>query len=369
VRIAILGTRGVPAAYGGFETFAEELGSRLVERGHSVTVYGRAHVVPKGLRHHRGMSLRVLPTVRHKYLDTVVHTAFSVVDALWRRFDIVLICNSANAPFALAPRLVGSGVALNVDGLEWNRRKWGFAGRAYYRLCSAISVILPIELVSDAEVIADYYQRRRGRRTTFIPYGADGRVLPPGRALGGLGLDARGYILYVGRLEPENNALTVIQAHARADIDIPLVVVGDAPYASEYIALLRAAASRNVMFTGYVFGEGYVELQSNALLVVQATEVGGTHPALIEAMARGATIVANDVPEHREVLGDAGVYFERNDPDSLASQLLALISDEAKRNRLGAAARERARADYSWDHVTDMYVSLFEGMRRRRLRG
>ena len=118
MRIAIMGTRGVPAAYGGFETFAERLGARLVERGHGVTVYGRSHTVPDGLREHLGMRLRVLPTIRHKYLDTVAHTALSVVDGLPRRFDVVLICNNANAPFALVPRLGGAKVVLNVDGLE-----------------------------------------------------------------------------------------------------------------------------------------------------------------------------------------------------------------------------------------------------------
>lgn len=364
MRIAILGTRGVPAAYGGFETFAEELGTRLVERGHSVTVYGRSHVIPAGLKHHRGMTLRVLPTIRHKYLDTVVHTALSVIDTLWRRFDVVLICNSANAPFALVPRLVGADVALNVDGLEWNRAKWGPAGRAYYKLCAAIAVVLPVQLVSDARVIAGYYRSRRGRSTTFIPYGGDGRITPPGPVMAELGLAPRGYILYVGRLEPENNALVVIEAHARTGSSMPLVIVGDAPYASEYKAMLREAAGSKVLFPGYVFGDGYVELQSNALLVVQATEVGGTHPALIEAMSRGATIIANDVPEHREVLADAGVYYRRNDVSSLASELVMLLADQAARDRYGAAARERAGAEYSWDHVTDLYVRLFERMRR-----
>ena len=128
MRIAIMGTRGVPAAYGGFETFAERLGARLVERGHAVTVYGRSHSVPPGVRTHLGMRVRVLPTIRHKYLDTVAHTALSVVDGLPRRFDVVLICNNANAPFALVPRLGGAKVVLNVDGLEWERGKWNRSG-------------------------------------------------------------------------------------------------------------------------------------------------------------------------------------------------------------------------------------------------
>ena len=368
MRIAIIGTRGVPAAYGGFETFAEELGARLVGRGHEVTVYGRRHVVPAGLRSHRGMRLRVLPTIRHKYLDTVAHTALSVVDALPRRFDVVLVCNNANAPFALVPRLTGAKVVLNVDGLEWERGKWGTAGRLYYQACAWLSPKLPVTLVSDARVIARWYQERYGKRTRFIPYGSDARVLPPGETLARLGLEPGRYLLYVSRLEPENNAHVVMDGYIASGVDLPLIVVGDAPYATDYRRSLeeRAEAHPGIRMTGYVFGDGYAELQSNAMIYVQATEVGGTHPALVEAMGRGACIVANDVPEHREVLGDAGRYYARNDVDALATVVRDLVADTAVRVQLGAAAGVRAKAAFSWDYVTDEYERLFAGLTRRR---
>jgi len=176
------------------------------------------------------------------------------------------------------------------------------------------------------------------------------------------------YILYVSRLEPENNAHTVIEGFRRAGglagLGVPLVVVGDAPYASDYKAEVQsaAAATPGAILAGYVFGDGYAELQSNALLYIQATEVGGTHPALVEAMGRGATILANDVPEHHEVLAEAGHYYGRNDADALAREIRALADDPDERARLGAAAAERARALFSWDHVTDMYEALFARM-------
>ena len=372
MRIAIMGTRGVPAAYGGFETFAEELGARLVTRGHELTVYGRSHVIAEGPREYRGMRLRVLPTIRHKYLDTVAHTALSVLDGLVRRFDVVLLCNNANAPFALVPRLAGAKVALNVDGLEWQRGKWSRLGRWYYQACAWLSPRLPIVLVSDAHVIAAWYREHHGRATVFIPYGSDAARTPPGPTLAGLGLAAREYLLYVSRLEPENHAETVIEAYRRAggeaELGAPLIIVGDAPYATAYKAGLEAAAAATpgVRLTGYIFGPGYAELQSNARIYVQATEVGGTHPALVEAMGRGATIVANDVPEHHEVLGDAGAYYARNDPDALAAQLAALNSDAARRAELGAAAAVRAAEQFSWDHVADEYAALFSRMTGRR---
>lgn len=352
----------MPAAYGGFETFAEELGARLVERGHEVTVYGRSHVIPDGLREHRGMRLRVLPTIRHKYLDTVAHTAISVVDALPRRFDVALICNAANSPFALVPRLAGTKVALNVDGLEWKRGKWGRLGRAYYRASSWLAAKLPIVLVSDAHVIARHYRDEHGRSSVYIPYGSDASRVPAGDTLRRFRLEAGRYVLYVSRLEPENNAHVVIEAYRRSALEMPLVVVGDAPYASGYKDHLQEMAAPGVVFTGYVFGPGYAELQSNAMLYVQATEVGGTHPALVEAMGRGAAIVANDVPEHREVLGDAGVYYRRNDAADLAAILRRLSDDIPEHARLGEAARARALECFSWDHVTDEYEQLFERM-------
>ena len=367
-----MGTRGVPAAYGGFETFAEQLGARLVERGHDVTVYGRSHTVPAGLREHRGMRLRVLPTIRHKYLDTVAHTGLSVLDGLVRRFDVVLICNNANAPFALVPRLTGAKVVLNVDGLEWERSKWNWLGRWYYQACAWLSPKLPIVLVSDARVIAHWYETRFGKPTVYIPYGSDAQRLPPGKTLARFGLEPGRYLLYVSRLEPENRADTVLEGYRAAGglevLGVPLVVVGDAPYATAYKTALEAtaAATPGVMLTGYVFGDGYAELQSNALLYVQATEVGGTHPALVEAMGRGACVVANDVPEHREVLGEVGRYYERNDAADLGRVLSELVADEPGRAALGRAAGERAQELFSWDHVTDDYVTLFTTMVARR---
>lgn len=361
MKIAIIGTRGVPAAYGGFETFAEELGARLASRGHSVTVYGRSHVVSSRLDMYRGMRLVVLPTVRHKYLDTVVHTGLSVLHALPRRFDVVLICNNANAPFALIPRLAGARVALNVDGLEWQRGKWGMLGRNYYRICGWLALRLPIVLVSDARVIADFYRSKR-RKTVYIPYGTQVGRRPPGQTLARLDLEPGRYILYVSRLEPENNAHVVLEAYRRSLIGLPLIMVGDAPYASEYKRKLTGMAVKTpgARLTGYIFGDGYAELQSNAMVYVQATEVGGTHPALVEAMGRGAAIIANDVPEHREVLRDAGLYYARNDPEDLAKKLRLLASDLPARERLGGKAQARATEYYSWDRVTDQYERLFQ---------
>ena len=260
----------------------------------------------------------------------------------------MLICNNANAPFALVPRLGGAKVVLNVDGLEWERGKWNTLGRWYYQACAWLSPKLPIVLVSDAQVIARWYRERYGKPTIYIPYGSDAARSTAGPTLATFGLEPGRYLLFVSRLEPENHAHTVIEGYRRAGglatLGVPLIVVGDAPYATDYKSRLESAAATTpgVRLTGYVFGEGYAELQSNAMAYVQATEVGGTHPALVEAMGRGAAIIANDVPEHREVLGEVGRYYARNDPDALADALTELVADPDDRARLGSAAAARA---------------------------
>ncbi|HYO41937.1 MAG TPA: glycosyltransferase [Candidatus Limnocylindrales bacterium] len=357
MRIAILGTRGVPANYGGFETFAEQLGARLVDRGHEVTVYGRSKYVRASLRSYRGMRLVRLPAPASKYLETVVHSLFSALHVVGHRYDLVYVCNSANVPAVILLWLCRRRVVLNVDGLEWQRAKWGPLGSAYYRVCAWTAAHLPVEIVTDALVIQEYYQATYGRETRFFPYGADLVRVENADWLGTHGLDDRGYILYVSRLEPENNAHTVIEAYASVDSQLPLVIVGDAPYASDYIASLQSTTDPRVRFLGSVYGEGYRVLQSHARVYIQATEVGGTHPALVEAMGYGNAIVANDVPEHRETLADAGVYYRG--AAGLAGTLQAVLDDPARIESLRASARDRASRHYSWDGVAADYEAWF----------
>jgi glycosyltransferase involved in cell wall biosynthesis len=208
-------------------------------------------------------------------------------------------------------------------------------------------------------VIADYYRDRFGATSEIITYGAfvDKSVSP--QLLDSFGLRKGEYILYVSRLEPENNALGLVQAYSNLKTEIPLVVVGDAPYAKQYIEKVKAAADSRVIFTGYQFGDVYHALQANCLFYIQASEVGGTHPALVSAMAYGNCVVANDVPEHREVLGDAGSYYRYNDFEDLTAVMADLLSNRQRIRSIGAMAATRAHKLYSWESVTSQYLKLF----------
>ena len=358
MRIAILGTRGVPANYGGFETFAEQLGRRLVAHGHSVTVYGRSSSVAAGLTEYLGMRIVRLPAPRSKYLETVVHSLFAAFHAVVRRYDIAYVCNSANIPAVVVLLLGRKRVVLNVDGLEWQRAKWNAVGKAYYRACAWTAAHLPVRVVTDAHVIQDHYLSAYGRATDYFPYGTDLDPVADDGTLERLGLEAGRYVLYVSRLEPENNAHVVVEAYAGVRSDLPLVIVGDAPYAGEYIAALHRTTDPRVRFTGAIYGAGYQVLRSHASLYVQATEVGGTHPALVEAMGFGNAIAANDVPEHRETLGDAGRYY--SGAADLTDALQDLLDRPVEAAALRAAAHARAAQLFSWDRVAADYEAWFE---------
>lgn len=353
MKLAILGTRGIPACYGGFETFAEELSRRLAERGHQVTVYCRRRHAADS---YQGVRLRYLPAIRHKYFETVSHTFLSTLDLLLHRQDVALYCNAANAIFTCLPRLAGIPVVLNVDGLERKRKKWNRLARSWYLISEKLATLFPNAVVSDAEEIAGYYRSRYGRRTVMIPYGAEtGKVATRG-ALDRLGLEPGRYFLYVSRLEPENNALLVREVFERVETPLKLALIGDAPYAKEYIARVRDTSDPRVALPGAIYGQGYRELVSHCFAYIHATEVGGTHPALIEAMGRGALVLYLNTPENAEVAGGAGLAFEAHELRSKLEQVLAM--PEAERSEWRARAAARVEERYSWERITDAYEAL-----------
>ena len=362
MRIAILGTRGIPASYGGFETFAEHLARRLVQRGHDVTVYCRAHYVsPRQLEYH-GVKLKVLPTIRHKYFDTVIHTFLSAIHAVSGRYDAALICNCANAPFSPILRLTGTPVAINVDGLEHKRKKWGSLARRYYRFAEKLSTLLPNEIVTDAQVIQDYYLARHNAPSTMIAYGSEVERRPDRDAVRKWRVEPNRYVLYVSRLEPENNAHLVIEAFKKVRTAYRLLIVGDAPYAEQYISSLKAQArgDKRIVFTGFVFGQDYRALQQNAYCYVHATEVGGTHPALLEAMGYGNCVLTLATPENMEVVGDAGVPYI--DDFDLTEKLQRVLRDGSLVQAYRHRAQQRIQTHYDWDGVVDQYEQLFQRM-------
>ena len=360
MRIALIGGRGIPANYGGFETFTEELSVRLVERGHDVTVYCRERYPDTS---YRGVNLVYLPTIRHKYLDTLAHTFLATFHLLRRRADVALYLNAANAIFTLLPRLTGIPVALNVDGIERRRKKWNAAARAWYRVSERLATWFPSAVITDAVTIQEYYLTEYHKTTTFIPYGADAELATTANELSRLGLEKHRYFLYVSRLEPENHALQVREAFEKVPTDLRLALIGDAPYAGDYIRQIRNTRDPRLVMPGGVYGLGYRELGTWCFAYIHATEVGGTHPALIEAMGRGALVIYRSVPENVEVCGHAGLPFD-DDAGLIAAIRTTLAMSETERNEYRHRARQRVRERYCWDAVTSQYEELFQKLRR-----
>lgn len=354
--VAILGTRGIPANYGGFETFAERLALRLVEQGVPVTVYCRRNYATAGTEW-RGVRLVTLPTIANKYLDTVVHTFVSVIHLVTRtRIRDVILCNAANAPALPLLRAARRRVVMNVDGLEWRRGKWGVVGRAWYRAGEWLSVRWASVLVTDAEEVRTYYRVRHKADSVMIPYGAD--PIPRGEALpADIDVKKDGYYLYVSRWERENNPVLVARAHASSGSKRSLVMLGEATYDERLDGEVRAAAAPHACLPGAVFGPGYRALQSNARCYIHATEVGGTHPALIEAMGAGNLCLVLDTPENREVAGqDAWFFADERELAALLRKVDRLPAAELR--RLRGLSATRAEQMFSWSSVAKDYLDL-----------
>jgi glycosyltransferase involved in cell wall biosynthesis len=358
--VALIGSRGIPASYGGYETLMEELAARLLARGFRVTVYCRSHFTPKDLRSFRGAELVVLPTIRTKHLDTPVHTFLSCLHAATAGYDAALVVNSANALFVPLLQVAGIPVALNVDGIEKRRAKWGAFGRGVYAFSERLASVLPDALVTDAEVIRRHYLERYGAESVPIAYGVDPRPPAETGILARLGLVPRRYFLYVSRFEPENNPHRVAEAYRRVGGDLPLVMVGGAPYAGRFIASFTRGADPRILFPGPIYGDGYRQLLSHALAYIHATEVGGTHPALVEAMGYGNCIIVNSTLENLEVAGGVGLYFDAVEAESLAERLEWVRGHPERARARGRAAARRAALLFSWERVADSYAALFE---------
>ena len=344
----------------------EELSARLAAAGHEVSVYCRSHYTNRSEREHRGANLVVLPTIPTKHLDTPVHTFLSSLHVVWRRlrrqgYDAALVVNGANALFVPILRL-GVPTALHVDGIERRRAKWGPFGRFVYALSERLACRLPNALVTDAEVIQNHYRERYGADSWMITYGVEHSPPEATGVLERLGLTAGEYLLYVSRFEPENNPHKVAEAYAEVAGNVPLVMVGDAPYAHDFIRSFQDGADPRIVFPGAIYGDGYRELQQGALAYIHATDVGGTHPALVEAMGYGNCVVVNDTPENREVAGESAYYFRAAEPPSLAVALDRVLADRDETHGRGLSMAERAESRYSWDAVTLRYVDLFRSL-------
>jgi glycosyltransferase involved in cell wall biosynthesis len=364
-KIAFTGIRGIPASYSGFETFVEELSKRLVNNNFKVCVYNRSTHYKNKLSTFNGAKLIYLPTIPTKHLDTIIHTFISLVHAAFKKFDLIYICGVGNSPLCFIPKLYNCKVIINVDGKDWERKKWGSFAKKYLKLAEKLATKFANIVITDSLSMQNYYKAEYNADTICIPYGGDIEPDYNTDILEHYELIPQNYLLFVGRLEPENNAHILIEAFKQIPDKrgFKLVIVGDAPYASSYKDYLRKLSSddKTITFTGYLFGDGYRQLSTHAYLFILPSEVGGTHPVLTQQMFIGNCIVAAKTDSNTEVLNNCGFLFDLDEPVvNLKNIILYLIQNPNVVNEYKKRAKEYARGFYSWDRIAKQYIELFQ---------
>lgn len=353
LRVALMGTRGIPAQHGGFETAVQFIGPGLVERGWDVTVYCRNP--GQKLHSYEGTRLVNLPALRLKAAETLSHTALSTGHALTQHFDVAIVFNSGNAPFVRPLQWRGVPVAVHIDGLEAQRAKWEGLGAKYYNWAERSSVRHADAIIADARGIADHVKRTYGRDSVYLPYGAP-LTDPPAPRLSELDLEEQQYHLTVARFEPENHVLEIVRGFRVSNAKLPLVVVGAASYSHEYAAAVQAAAhgDSRIRLLGSVWDQELLDqLYVGARSVLHGHSVGGTNPSLLRAMGASARITAYDCVFNREVTDGHARWFL--DQPGVAD---AVEADEQHPDERGASARRRAETAYRWPEVIDGYERL-----------
>jgi glycosyltransferase involved in cell wall biosynthesis len=362
LRVAFIGGRGVASKYSGIETYYEEVGRRLVEMGHEVTVYCRTYFTPD-LGRYNGMSLVRLPTIRSKHFETVLHTLLSTAHAVTQHFDLVHYHALGPALFSSIPRLLKSKTAVTVQGLDWQRKKWGKIAAAVLRLGEGASVMLPTGTMVVSKTLQQRYRDAHGADTYYVPNGGivRDRTLP--RKILDWQLTSGDYVLYLGRFSPEKGCHLLVQAFEQLHTGVKLVMAGASSYCDEYSRELRTHASDHILMLDWVSGETLDELLTNAMIFVLPSDLEGLSLALLDAMGAGLCVLTSDVPENREVVDGAGFTFQRGNPVDLADRLRFLIANPAVREAAGKAAKKRIREEYQWDKIAvDIERAYFQMM-------
>lgn len=367
IRLAIAGSRGIPAKYGGFETFAAELAPRLVERGFDVTVYCRPRYsdTSRPALYH-GVRLVYLPSVGHRALESPSAELMCSLHAMKDRPDILYVLGFRASAVYWPHRVARRALAFNTDGFDWQRSKWGPLARWYLRMSAGIGVRLaPNALVADSRVTADYYARTYGHRPAYLSYGAPLLTAPAPEIVATYGLAPQRYYLVVARVEPENHVRHIVESYLRSGSTIPLAVVGSQNYGTAYGNAVCALQGPRVRMLGGVYEDGHLDaLYQGCFAYIHGHGVGGTNPSLVRAMGAGALVLANGVSYNREVLADAGLYWSPVAGD-LPRVILEAESDAEHAKRLQGAARVRAAQHYDWDVIADGYAEYFAALARR----
>lgn len=360
MRIAYIAVKGLPIG-GGVEKVTEELGSRLVAKGHDVIVYSsRDYGTTDGT--YKGMEIRTVPSVNSKSFHKLSICYRATRDVMAKKnVDIVHVHAVGPSVFAIFPRMVGIPTVVQTHGVEWKRDKWGFIGRTFLKLADYTVVYFPNRATAVSKVQRDYFKEKFGREVLYIPNGVSPVERRSPAWLFEQGIMPNRYVLFAARLVEEKGAHFLIEAFKKLKTDMQLVIAGDAAHAERYKALLRGLASDDprIRFPGFVTGAPMEELFSNAYLFCLPSTLEGLPVVLLEAMNYGNCCLASDIPENIEVLEDHGYLFRNRDLGDLQRALSELVEDPEKVALKKEAAKEHVERTYSWDRVADEMEALY----------
>jgi glycosyltransferase involved in cell wall biosynthesis len=364
--ISIIGSRGYPYVYSGYETFVKELSERLVKKGYRVRVYCHKNLFTEKPKQVNGIELVYIPTIETKSLSQLIHSFLSMWHACTTGSDIILAVNAANGPWGLISKICRKPTLINVDGIEWLRPKWKGLGAKYFKFAAWLSTKLYDRIITDAEAMRQVYLDLFQKDSTVIAYGASLRYSQDPSLINRFNLAPQEYYLIVGRLIPDNNSHLLLEGFLQSNSNKKLVIVGDVPYQDDYAQSMKAKASDRVIFLGYINNPNELaELYHHCFAYLHGHAFGGTNPTLLKAMAYGCAILAIDTPFSREMLqnGIFGLLFQQT-PQAVAQLMQRAEQNDALINELRLHAREGIGLRYQWDNVTEAYISVFKVLKQ-----
>lgn len=361
MKIAIIGSRGYPYVYGGYETFVKELAERLVKKDVEIHIYNQRNLFKSRPSMMNGIHLHYIPTIPQKSLNQIVHCFLSLFHATFSSADIIFVLNLAAGPMGWIPKLRGKKTMINTDGLEWLRPKWKGIGAKYFYFGAWSATKLYDRIISDAEAMSDVYLKEFNSKTKVIAYGAPPFTPASEEYLRPLGLKKDDYYLIVGRLIPDNNANLLVEGFLKSKSAKKLVVVGDAFYQDKYAKNIKVLASENVIFVGYIKDpDVLMSLYQHCFIYLHGHQYGGTNPAMLKAMSNQCAILALDTPFNQEMLnnGEFGIFFELSSA-SIAQKINFIEQEQQTIDALRKKVKYGLTNKYNWDSITDQYKSEF----------
>ena len=361
--ISIIGVKGYPYVYGGYETFVKEISERLSDK-YNITIYCHRSLFSNRPTNIKGINLTYTPTIETKILSQPIHSFFSIIHACLSKTDLILVVNSANGPYGIIPKLFKIPTVINVDGLEWLRPKWKGLGSIYYKFASRMATFFYDQIINDSDEMRMVYLDLFKKDSKVIAYGANIRKSKSPDLIKKWNLKQREYYLIIGRLIPDNNADLIIKGFLKCNSRKKLVIVGDVPYKDSFSSNLKKLANKRLIFTGYVKDQNILaELYHNCYVYIHGHEYGGTNPTMIKAMAYGCAILALDTAFNREMLqnGKFGIFFKKE-----LLSITTMISYCEKENIIIDKLRKKSvngiTKKYNWNYVSGQYSEVFNSL-------